>query len=53
MRRYSALALARKALRQHAGWQRAWAEPEPRASCEIVIVGAGAIPPAATGTDSA
>jgi sarcosine oxidase subunit beta len=41
MRRYSALAIAREALRHHAGWERAWGAPEPRASYEVVIVGAG------------
>jgi sarcosine oxidase, subunit beta len=41
MRRYSLFALAREALRHHAGWDRAWASPEPRAAYDTVIVGAG------------
>ena len=41
MRRYSVFALAREALRQHAGWERAWARPEPKPAYEVVIVGAG------------
>jgi sarcosine oxidase subunit beta len=41
MRRYSAFALAREALRHHAGWGRAWASPEPRPRYDVVIVGAG------------
>ena len=41
MRRYSAFAIAREAARYHSGWERAWASPEPRASYDVVIVGAG------------
>ena len=41
MRRYSAFAIAREALRQHRGWDRAWASPEPKAKYDVVIVGAG------------
>jgi sarcosine oxidase subunit beta len=41
MRRYSVFALAREALRHHAGWGRAWGAPEPRAAYRVVIVGAG------------
>ena len=41
MRRYSVFALAREALRHHSGWGRAWGAPEPRASYQVVIVGAG------------
>ena len=41
MRRYSIFSLAREALRGHSGWGRAWADPEPRAGYEVVIVGAG------------
>ncbi len=41
MRRYSAFAIAREALRHHAGWSRAWASPEPRRRYRVVIVGAG------------
>lgn len=40
-RRYSVFAIAREALRQHSGWTRAWASPEPRARYKVVIVGAG------------
>ena len=39
--RYSVVTLAREALRQHTGWGRAWADPEPKQRYEIVIVGAG------------
>jgi sarcosine oxidase, subunit beta len=41
MRRYSAFAIVREALRYHQGWQRAWAAPEPRQRYDVVIVGAG------------
>ena len=41
MRRYSAFAIAREALRYHTGWERAWAAPEPKAEYDVVIVGAG------------
>ncbi|WP_334192355.1 sarcosine oxidase subunit beta family protein [Pararhodobacter sp.] len=41
MTRYSAFAIAREALRQHTGWTRAWASPEPAAQYDVVIVGAG------------
>ena len=41
MKRYSAFALAREALRQHVGWERAWASPEPKAQYDAVIIGAG------------
>ena len=41
MRRYSAVALAREALRHHAGWERAWAAPEPKKRYQAIIVGAG------------
>ena len=41
MRRYSAFAIAREALRHHAGWDRAWASPEPRNRYRVVVVGAG------------
>lgn len=39
--RYSVFAIARETLRQHQGWNRAWASPEPRDKYKIVIVGAG------------
>ncbi len=41
MKRYSAIALIQEAVRGHAGWNRAWTSPEPRASYDVVIVGAG------------
>ncbi|GAB1378636.1 sarcosine oxidase subunit beta family protein [Pararhodobacter aggregans] len=41
MTRYSAFAIAREALRQHTGWTRAWASPEPASQYDVVIVGAG------------
>ncbi len=41
MRRYSAFAVAREALRYHKGWGRAWRAPEPKKHYDVVIVGAG------------
>ncbi len=41
MKRYSVFALAREAMRGHTGWERAWANPEPRARYDVIIVGAG------------
>lgn len=41
MRKYSAFAIAREAARYHSGWERAWASPTPKASYDVVIVGAG------------
>ena len=41
MKRYSAFAIAREALRFHSGWERAWKSPAPRDEYDIVIVGAG------------
>ncbi|MGR3572527.1 sarcosine oxidase subunit beta family protein [Brevirhabdus sp.] len=41
MRRYSAFAIARAALRYHQGWERAWRSPQPKAKYDVVIVGAG------------
>ncbi|WP_438956410.1 sarcosine oxidase subunit beta family protein [Cognatiyoonia sp.] len=41
MKRYSAFAIAREAFRQHSGWNRAWASPEPKKRYDVVIVGAG------------
>jgi sarcosine oxidase subunit beta len=41
MRRYSALAIAREALRGNAGWQPQWPAPQPKAEYDVVIVGAG------------
>jgi sarcosine oxidase subunit beta len=41
VRRYSVFAIAREALRHHAGWEPAWRAPEPKPRYRIVIVGAG------------
>ncbi|MEY8097658.1 sarcosine oxidase subunit beta family protein [Falsihalocynthiibacter sp. S25ZX9] len=41
MKRYSAFAIAREALRHHTGWERAWRSPEPKKRYDVVIVGAG------------
>jgi len=41
MKRYSVFAIAREAMRHHAGWERAWASPEPKNAYDVVIVGAG------------
>ena len=40
-RHYSMFAVAREALRFHAGWERAWASPEPKRDYEVIVVGAG------------
>ena len=40
-KRYSAFAVAREAMRQHTGWDRAWAKPTPKKKYEAIIVGAG------------
>ncbi|MCK0166618.1 sarcosine oxidase subunit beta family protein [Jannaschia sp. S6380] len=41
MRRFSAFAIAREALRNHEGWGRTWAKRPPKARYDVVIVGAG------------
>ena len=41
MQRYSMFAVARQALSHHMGWDRAWANPAPRARYDAIIVGAG------------
>jgi len=41
MKRYSAFAIAREALRYHSGWERAWRAPEPKRRYDVIIVGAG------------
>lgn len=41
MRKFSVFSLAREALRSHSGWQRQWRSPEPKASYDIIIIGAG------------
>ena len=41
MRRYSMFAVAREALRFHAGWEKAWKSPEPKKRYDVIVVGAG------------
>jgi sarcosine oxidase subunit beta len=41
MRKYSAFAIAREALRGHRGWPQQWPSPEPKSEYDVVIVGAG------------
>jgi sarcosine oxidase, subunit beta len=41
MRKYSAFAIAREALRGHKGWPEQWASPEPKKEYDVIIVGAG------------
>jgi len=41
MKRYSAFAIVREALRFHTGWERAWRNPEPKKEYDVIIVGAG------------
>ena len=41
MKRYSAFAIAKEAMRQHQGWERAWRAPEPKKKYDVIIVGAG------------
>src|SRR5580704_14948460 len=41
MRKFSALALLREALRGQRGWQAQWRSPEPKPSYDAVIVGGG------------
>ncbi len=41
MRRYSVFAIAREAVRNHLGWERAWKSPAPKARYDAIIVGAG------------
>ena len=41
MKRYSAFAVAREAMRHHTGWDRAWSSPEPRSKYDVIIIGAG------------
>ncbi|MEM6488638.1 MAG: sarcosine oxidase subunit beta family protein [Pseudomonadota bacterium] len=41
MKPYSVFAVAREALRYHEGWERAWADPEPKRHYKVIIVGAG------------
>ena len=41
MKRYSAFAIAREAIRYHSGWERAWRAPEPKSKYDVIIIGAG------------
>ncbi|TCP42166.1 sarcosine oxidase subunit beta family protein [Rhodovulum marinum] len=41
MKRYSAFAVAREAMRYHAGWERAWTSPAPKSHYDVIVVGAG------------
>ncbi|MEL7255247.1 MAG: sarcosine oxidase subunit beta family protein [Pseudomonadota bacterium] len=41
MKRYSAFAVAKEALKNHLGWERAWKSPEPRQRYDAIIIGAG------------
>ncbi|WP_116596998.1 sarcosine oxidase subunit beta family protein [Primorskyibacter marinus] len=41
MKRYSAFAIAKEALRDHIGWDRAWRRATPKKRYDVVIVGAG------------
>jgi len=41
MRRFSAFAVAREAMRNNEGWEKHWENPQPRSSYDVVIVGAG------------
>jgi len=41
MKKYSVFAVAREALRNHSGWERAWASPEPKKKYDVIIIGAG------------
>ena len=39
--RYSFLTLARQAIARHEGWPRAWRDPVPKPSYDVIIVGGG------------
>ncbi|MBV2361412.1 sarcosine oxidase subunit beta family protein [Thalassococcus sp. CAU 1522] len=41
MKRYSVFAVAREALRDHTGWERAWRRAQPKKRYDVIIVGAG------------
>jgi len=41
MKRYSVFAIAREAMRQHTGWQKAWPAAEPKRDYDVIVVGAG------------
>ena len=40
-KRYSGFSLFRNALSKHGKWPRAWRDPEPKQSYDVIIVGAG------------
>jgi heterotetrameric sarcosine oxidase beta subunit len=41
MTRYSVFSLFREGLRGNTGWERAWRDPQPKASYDVVIIGGG------------
>ena len=41
MSHYSAWSLLRNALTGHKNWDRAWRDPEPKKTYDVVIVGGG------------
>ena len=41
MRKFSAFAIAREAMRSNKGWEKQWENPEPRSGYDVIIVGAG------------
>lgn len=41
MKKYSAFAIAREALRHHTGWTRAWRDAQPKKRYDVIIIGAG------------
>jgi sarcosine oxidase subunit beta len=41
MRKYSAFAIAREALRGHTGWEKQWSSPQPKKEYDVIIIGAG------------
>ena len=41
MRKFSAFAIAREALRHNKGWEKQWQNPEPKKSYDIIIIGGG------------
>jgi sarcosine oxidase subunit beta len=41
MKKYSVFAVAREAMRQHTGWERAWRDAAPKKRYDVIIIGAG------------
>ncbi len=41
MKKYSAFAIAREALRGNTGWPEQWSSPEPKKSYDVIIIGGG------------